>query len=99
MHSMPVAEPVGAVAGVVGGAIGTWLGRTLARELGAPDFVEILCVTAGATAGHYLASTGTKLAVNVVMLDPLGAAASVGVTSPATALVHGGYVFSRLIGS
>ena len=93
MHSMPISETIGLVAGGIGGVIGGMIGEAIGEDMG--ELPKRLCGAAGTTAGHYLASVGTKAVVSSLMLDPIGVGIGATVTSPATALAHGAYAANR----
>jgi hypothetical protein len=86
--SMVVAEPIGIVVGVVCGKLCAQYGRQICKSGDIPGWVGSM---AGGLIGHYAASVLTKAVFNTVMVDPVGGAANVAVTSPATALLHSIY--------
>jgi hypothetical protein len=86
--SMAVAEPIGIVVGVACGRLCANYGRQICKSNEVPDWLGGL---AGGLIGHYAASVLTKAVFNTIMVDPVGGAANVAVTSPATALLHSIY--------
>jgi len=86
--SMVVAEPIGIVVGVVCGRLCAQYGRKICQSCDIPDWIGGV---AGGLIGHYAASVLSKAVINTIMVDPVGGAANVAITSPSTALMHSIY--------
>lgn len=86
--SMPVAEPVGILVGLVCGRIGARYGRDCAKSCEVPEWVGVVL---GAVIAHYLAGAAARGVVNTAMVDPVGGAVNLAVTSPTAALLHAIY--------
>lgn len=91
-YSMFMAEPIGFIAGTIAGRLSRKWGVEFAGQMGLPPS---LGAGIAVLVSHYLASIIAKGIVNTFMLDGMGLAANVAVTSPASALSHG--IFEALL--